>query len=85
MNGWSWGGGLPAVEDRLDDVRCEEGEAEDGGDIGGVLAVRLSEFVDRGVVARFEERLPVECPHEGVEERRVDLGPRRYPGAGPRR
>jgi hypothetical protein len=30
--------------------------------------VRLGEFVDRGVVAVVEERLPVERPHKGMEE-----------------
>lgn len=63
--------GLVAMEDRLDDVRGQEGEAEQAAHVGAVHAEVSREFGDGRVAAGVQEVPPVVRADQGDDERLV--------------
>ena len=64
--------GLPSVEDRLDNVGCQQGEAEDTADVGRVDRLGGGEVVDGGVDAGLQQLAPAESSGPRLDDGVVD-------------
>ncbi len=59
---------MSSIEDGLDNVGRQQGQAEDAADIGGVDLLGGGDFLDGGVDAGFQQLAPAKRPDQRQEE-----------------
>src|SRR5258707_13932908 len=61
--------GLPALQDRLDQLRAQEGEANETANVAPGNAVTLGQLLERSGAARGELRQPPAPPRDRLDQR----------------
>ena len=64
-------GGLPTLQDRLDQLRAQEGEANETANIAPGKAVTLGQLLERSGAADRELRKPRAPPRNRLDQRRI--------------
>jgi hypothetical protein len=64
---------LPALQDLLHDVGCQEREAQDSADVALGDFLGVADVADGGVDALVEHALPAPCPGERLQKCAVRL------------
>src|ERR1700720_1376757 len=75
--------GLPALQDRLDQLRAQEGEANETANVAPGNAVTLGQLLERSGAAADEFLKPRAPPRNRLDQRRITSRAvllRRYPG-----
>src|SRR5205085_4962256 len=64
-------GGLPALQDRLDQLRAQEGEANETANVAPGNAVTLGQLLERSDAAAGELLKPCAPPRNRLDQRRI--------------